>query len=93
MCAATATVQRAFPDFRFVDPIQSTTLSGFPAAYRKAAYTVRTAAGRAFPILARSWVVPRGASMFLIGMSGAADGDDTSEEAFTSALASIRILR
>jgi hypothetical protein len=42
-------------------------------------------------VLARTWVVPRGKVMFLIGMSGTASGDDVSEAEFRSALESIRI--
>ena len=91
MKATIATLQQAFPDFRLVDPIQPATVSGVPAAYMKATYTLRTATGTAFPVMARTWIVPRGKVMFLIGMSGTATGNDVSEAEFLSALASIRI--
>ena len=91
MKATIATLQQAFPDFRIVDPIQPTTVSGFPAAYMKATYTLRTAKGTASPVMARTWLVPRGKVMFLIGMSGTTGGDDVAEAEFLSALASIRI--
>ena len=37
---ATATLQKAFPDFRFVEPIQDARVSGLRAAYMKATYTL-----------------------------------------------------
>jgi hypothetical protein len=52
--------------------------------------TLRPLAGQ-FKVRTRIWVVPRGPFMFLIGMSGPADGPDVSEEEFTTALASIQI--
>jgi len=94
MLAATIpTLQRAFPDFRFVEPIRATTISGFDAAFMKASYTLTTADGRRIPVLARSWVIPRGSFMFLIGMSGATEGPDVAEEHFAAAFGSIRIER
>ena len=91
LAGAIQTLQQAYPDFRFVDPIQDTSVSGMPAAYVKASYTLRTQQGNAHPILARMWLVPRGAYMFLIGMSGATEGADVSEREFATALASIEI--
>ena len=91
LAAATATLQRAFPDFTFVDPIQPATVSGLPAAYMKATYTLRTASGAAFPVLSRTWLVPRGKVMFLIGMSGTTSGEDVSEAEFQAVLESIHI--
>ena len=88
-----ATLQQAFPDFMLVDPIRATTVSGFPAAYMKASYTLRTGRGTAYPVLARTWVVPRGTVMFLIGMSGTLTGEDVAEAEFLSALQSIQIER
>jgi hypothetical protein len=89
--AAISTLQQAFPDFTFIDPIQPATVSGLPAAYMKATYTLRTANGGAFRVLSRTWLVPRGKVMFLIGMSGTTKGKDLSEAEFRAALASIRI--
>ena len=91
LSAATQTLQQLYPDFRFVDPIQNAVVSRMPAAYMKATYTLRTQQGNAHRILSRMWLVPRGAYMFLIGMSGPTEGADVSERDFTSALASIAI--
>ena len=88
---ATATLQKAFPDFAFVEPIQDVQVSGMSAAYMKATYTLRTAGQREHRVLSRTWLVPRGSFMFLIGMSGATDGDDVSETEFAAALKSIAI--
>ena len=89
--ATIETLQRAFPDFTFVDPIQPATVAGFPAAYMKATYTLRTGGGGAFRVMSRTWLVPRGKHMFLIGMSGTPAGDDVSEAEFRGALESIQI--
>jgi hypothetical protein len=88
---ATVTLQKAFPDFAFVDPIQDVQVSGMSAAYMKATYTLRTADQREHRILSRTWLVPRGSFMFLIGMSGATDGDDVCQAEFAAALKSIAI--
>jgi CheY-specific phosphatase CheX len=61
------------------------------AAYMNTTYTLRTANQREHPVLSRTWLVPRGSFMFLIGMSGAADGDDVCETEFAAALKSVSI--
>jgi hypothetical protein len=88
---ATATLQKAFSDFRFVEPIRDTQVSGMGAASMKATYTLRTADKREHRVLSRTWLVPRGSFMFLIGMSGATEGDDVCETEFAAALQSITI--
>jgi hypothetical protein len=91
LAGSVETLQRAFPDFRYIDPIRATQVSGMPAAYMKAAYTLRTAAGQSHKVLVRTWLVPRGAFLFLIGMSGAAEGADVADTEFAAALSSIVI--
>lgn len=90
---ATATLQRAFPDFRFVEPIRSWNVSGLDAAYMKAMYTIKTSDGRSVPVLARTWLVPRGTYMIVIGMSGATEGSDICEREFAEVASSISIER
>ena len=68
--------QRAFPDYRQIELVRSTTIGGKAAAYMKAAYTLPTASGRTYPVIARTCLVPRGGFMFLIGMSGTTEGPD-----------------
>jgi len=88
---ATVTLQRAFSDFVFVEPIQDVEVSGMKAAYMKATYTLRTADKREHRVMSRTWLVPRGRFMYLIGMSGATEGPDVSEAEFATALKSIAI--
>ena len=88
---ATLTLQKAFPDFAFVEPIQDAQVAGMSAAYMKATYSLTTANQRSLRVLTRTWVVPRGSFMFLIGMSGATVGDDVCETEFAAALKSISI--
>ena len=91
LAGAIDTLQKLYPDFQFVEPIRNVAVSGMPAAYMKASYTLRTQQGNAHRILSRMWLVPRGAYMFLIGMSGPTEGADVSEREFATALASIEI--
>jgi hypothetical protein len=93
LAATVPTLQRTFPDFRFVESIRATDVAGMPAATMRTTYTLRTAAGGAHKVLARPWLVPRGQFLFLIGMSGTVDGEDIAESEFTTALASITIDR
>jgi hypothetical protein len=88
---ATETLQRAFPDFAFVEAIRDTQVSGLPAAYMKASYTLKTGTQGYHRVLSRTWLVPRGSFMFLIGMSGTTAGDDTSEVEFATAIKSVSI--
>jgi hypothetical protein len=87
---AVGTIQKAFADFTFITSIQNVSVSDMPAAHMRARYTLNTADGSA-QVLSRLWVVPRGPYMFLIGMSGPADGPDVSEAEFTEVLRSITI--
>lgn len=88
---AVGTMQRALPDFTYVTPIRPARVSGWPAAHLRATYTLKSTAGASYPVLTRIWVIPRGAFMFLVGMSGPPDGPDASEEEFKQALASIEL--
>jgi hypothetical protein len=91
LAVATTTLKRAFADFAFVDPIQEVEVAGMKAAYMKAAYTLRTAGAAEHRVVSRTWLVPRGAFMLLIGMSGTADGADACDLEFATALNSIVI--
>jgi hypothetical protein len=91
--AATATLQRAFSDFAFVEPIQDAEISGVRSAYMKATYTLRTAERGEHRVMSRTWLVPHGSFMYLIGMSGPTEGPDVSEAEFATALKSIAIER
>jgi len=88
---AVAQIQKAFPDFEYVTPVRTAQVSALPAAYTKARYTLKNSDGHTFKVLGRLWVVPRGAFMFIIGMSGPQTGPDLSEAEFAEALASIQI--
>ena len=88
---AVTQMQRGFPDFAFVTPIRPARVSGLPAAHLRATYTLQTARGQALKVLTRIWLVPRGAFMFLIGMSGAPSGEDQAEEEFRQAIEAIQI--
>jgi hypothetical protein len=84
-------IQQAMADFAFVEKIQETKVSGMPAAYMKAKYTVSNKEGREFKTLSRMWIIPRGSFMFIISMSGPQEGPDVSETEFKAILDSIKI--
>lgn len=85
------TIQRAMADFTFVEHVQETKVDEMPAAYMKAKYTVANPASREFKTLSRMWIIPRGAFMFIISMSGPQEGPDVSETEFKAILDSIKI--
>jgi hypothetical protein len=89
--ASISTLQRAFPDYRQIEPVRSGIVGGKAAAFMKAAYTLPTASGRKYPVMARTWLVPRGGFMFLIGMSGTTDGPDAADVEFARVLETIQI--
>jgi hypothetical protein len=93
MKIAVGAMQKAFADFTFVREIEPAQVSGLAAAHMRAHYTLKSADGSRFKVLSRLWLVPRGAFMFLIGMSGPQDGPDVSEAEFAEVLASIKIQR
>lgn len=84
-------IQRGLADFQFVKPVHATAVAGLAAAHAVADYRVANEEGLSFPVRGRLWVVPRGAFVFLIGMSGPQQGADVSEEEFAGILKSILI--
>ena len=86
-----AALQAAFPDYTFITPIEKAEVSGLPAAYMKGRYTLKNDGGQEFKVTARMWIVIRGETLFIIGMSGPQEGADLSEAEFTEALKSIVI--
>jgi hypothetical protein len=91
MKIAVTAMQRAFADFAFVREIESAQISGLAAAHMSARYTMKHAEGAEFKVLSRMWLVPRGAFMFIIGMSGPQDGPDVSESEFAEVLRSVTL--
>jgi hypothetical protein len=91
MKLAVNALQKALPDFTFVTAITDAQVSGLSGAHMRAKYTVMNRDGASFKVLTRMWLVPRGAYMFMIGMSGPQEGPDVSEAEFAAALASIAI--
>jgi hypothetical protein len=91
MKIAVSALQKALADFMFVTAISDAQISGLAAAQMRAKYTAMNRDGSSFKVLTRMWLVPRGAYMFLIGMSGPQEGPDVSESEFAAALASITI--
>jgi hypothetical protein len=86
-----STISRIMVDFEVVEKIQETKVGGIPAAFVKAKYKAKNQEGQEFKTLSRMWVVPRGAFLFMISMSGPQEGADVSEKEFKAILDSIKI--
>lgn len=83
-------MRATFADLELVEPVTEAEVSGLPAARFVADYTVAASAG-SFPTRLRMWVVPRGPVFFVVGMSGAQEGEDAAEAEFQSILDSLVI--
>ena len=86
-------MRRGFPDLRTMEPVRQTTVDGLPAAHVRLTYTLATQTGLTGRVSSRLWLVPRGALMFLIGMSGSESGADRCDAECDSALQSLSISR
>jgi hypothetical protein len=91
MSAVVRTMQNALHDFKFIREIHETEISGLKASHMRATYRISNKEGRDFSVVSRMWMVPRGAFIFLIGMSGPRSGQDVSEAEFDQVLQSIKI--
>lgn len=87
----TAFMGQMFEDFRFLETPVDTELGGMPAARARVSYAMFNSDERRFDVLARSWIVPCGNMMFIVGMSGAAQGENVCEDEFNGIAQSIRI--
>jgi hypothetical protein len=91
MATAVRPMENAFHEFKFLREIHETEISGLKASHMRATYTISNKEGRNFRVVSRMWMVPRGAFVFLIGMSGPESGPDVSEAEFDHVLKSIKI--
>ncbi len=60
-------LQKTLTNFRLLQKPIDTTVSGLPAAYLKASYSLSVADGRSFPTTSEMWIIPKGDFFFLIG--------------------------
>ena len=93
LTGALAVMRRGFPDLQTAEPVRNTTVDGLPAADVRVTYTLETQTGLKARVSSRLWLVPRGALMFLIGMSGSENGADMCTAECASALQSLSISR
>jgi hypothetical protein len=78
------------PEFKLLLPVSECELGGQPAAHARVAFVMQDD-DQKFNIVARSWVVPRGEMMFMVGLSGPAEGEYVSEDEFVAIADSVRI--
>ena|GEM_PF-4540129 len=88
-----AGLRNTYADFKLLQEIEATEVSGLMAAHARAQHTVTIADGTAFKVLLCLGVVPRGALRLLIGMGRPAEGPEVWEGEFDAALGSIEIER
>lgn len=90
--AAAMQLQMSVGDFDVTEPLQSTTLSGHPGAMMEAEYLLQAVeTGEVFAVRTAMWVVERDDELFIISMSGPADGNDESAREFSRMLSSVSI--
>jgi hypothetical protein len=91
LAVVTQQMRTMLSDLEFLQGPIAVEVSGLDAAHLRANYVLKTSDGGAFPVTARTWIVPRGTMMFVIGMSGPQEGPDLSEAEFQAAFESILI--
>lgn len=80
-----------YEDFELVGGVESTEVSGYPAAHYVATFTVTNAEGARFPTRSEAWIVKRGAYVFIVGGAGPTEGADESSSEFAQIVRSIAI--
>ncbi len=85
-------MQRAIPGFELEGEVSEVMVGGRRGAHFRARFLVADIErGMKYAVLSRTWIVPRGDELFLIGMSGPTEGEDLSEAEFKQILESIEI--
>ncbi len=84
-------LQKAFKDYKEIQPPIETEVAGFKAAYMKIHYTLETSESRSFPTSSEMWIIPRGKFFFLIGVGSSQVSDKTEQEEIQSIIKSMKI--
>lgn len=82
---------RVFKGYEVAAPVESTEVSGLPAAKMRMRYTLEVPEHGTFRVLSRLWMVPRPPMLLMIGQGGPTEGPDLSEEEFESILGTVKI--
>lgn len=78
--------------FELDSEIEDTRVAGQPAARFRARFSVEALEQQvSYPVLSRSWLIPRGPDLFIVSMSGPTSGEDISEAEFARILSSIEL--
>lgn len=80
-----------YEDFEIVEDVEPTEVGGHEAVHYAVKFTLRNHAGAVFTTLSETWIVKRGAYIFMLGGSGPPDGDDASRSEFAAMVRSIVI--
>ena len=86
------TLKAQFADFRSVEEIRETSVSGQQAARLSARYTLKTRDGREFQTQATIVIIPRGKVLYQFGFSGPPDGPDAIGTEVDAVLASVKFI-
>ena len=90
--AIARSMEQTVPRFELEGEVGETLVGGRAAGHFRARLTmVQVEKEQSFAVLSRTWIVPLGERLLLIGMSGPPDGDDVSEAEFAQILQSIKI--
>ncbi len=65
--------EQQFADYRILDYLSNTCLSGCPANYFKVSFSIKNEAGTVFSCLSQSWVIFHNDIAYTVGLSGSTE--------------------
>lgn len=83
--------QKAFKDFKLVQPPTEVEVSGIKSGYARINYSLQTPDGTVFPTTSELWIVPRGDYFFILGAGTRQDEKTGSRKEIASIIRSVKI--
>jgi hypothetical protein len=83
--------QKAFKDFKLVQPPTEVEVSGIKSGYARINYSLQTPDGTVFPTTSELWIVPRGDYFFIVGAGTRQDEKTGSREEIANIVRSVKI--
>jgi hypothetical protein len=83
--------EKAFKDYKVVQPPTEVKLSGLKGAYTQVEYSVETSDGQKFPTTAEMWIIPRGDYFFLIAAGTRQDEKTGTRKEIQAILKTVKI--
>ena len=83
--------QKAFKDFKLVQPPTEVEVSGIKSGYARINYSLQTPDGTVFPTTSELWIVPRGDYFFILGAGTRQDEKTGSRKEIVNIIRSVKI--